>query len=73
MIMLSRFRWNVGPDVPNILIDALSDDFLTNDSVEEHIELNDNFLEIVFLISIFFSHKETVFFFKNVLNLADYV
>lgn len=73
MIELSSFGRNVWLDVSYVLFNALTDYFVSNNSVEKDIEFDDYSFEVVFLVSIFFSHKETIFFFKNVLDLANNV
>lgn len=73
MIVLSSFGRDIGSDVLDIFLDAFVDDFLSDDSVEQYVELDYDSFQVIFFISIFLGHKEPVFFFENVLYLADYV
>ena len=69
--MLSRLGWNVGLDVFYVFFNAFSNDFFSDDCVEEYIELDDNFLQVVLLIGVLFSHEKPIFLFKDVLDLTD--
>lgn len=69
--MLSSPRRHVRSNIPNILLYALSDDLLPDNSIEQHIELHNNFLEVVMIISVFLCYEEAVFLLQDVLDLAD--
>jgi hypothetical protein len=58
-------------DKSNIAFDSLTDNFLSDNGVEENVKLDDDFFQVVRFVSFFFSDKESVVFFQNVLDLAD--
>jgi hypothetical protein len=70
MIELSLFWRNIGFDVSDVLLNTFADDLLANHCVEENIELDYHFLQIVFFVGVLFCHKETVFFLEDVLDLT---
>lgn len=72
-MMLSRPRWHVRSNIPNVLLNAFPNDLLPHNSVEQHIELHNNFLEVVVIVCVFFSNEEAVLLLEDVLDLADYV
>ena len=71
MIVLSNFGSNVRLNVFDILLYTFTDDLLPDHSVEQDIKLNDYLLEIVLLISLLLSDKESILLLEDVLDLAN--
>lgn len=66
-------RRDIRSDKFDILGDAFSDDFIPNNCVEEDIKLDDYFFEVIFIVRILFCDEKSVIFFKNMLDLTNYM
>lgn len=71
MVVLVGFWRHEGFDEVHVTINSLVYYLLSHDCVEYNIEFDDNFFQMVGLISFLLSHKEPVLFFQDVLDLAD--
>lgn len=72
-VKLTLFWWNIRFNKLQILLYGFVDHLLSNDVVEKNVKFYYDSFEWIILISTFFSHKESVFFLKNMLNLTDNV
>lgn len=57
-----RLGRHEGLDEVDVALNALTDDLLPNDSVEEDIELDDDLFQTVGFVCLLFSHEEAILF-----------
>lgn len=73
MVVLVGLRRHEGLDKVDVALDSFIYYLLSHDRVEYNVEFDDNFFQMIRFVGLLLSHKESVFFFQNVLNLADNV
>ena len=71
MVVLVGLWRHEGFDKVDVALDSFIYYLLSHDSVEYNVEFDDNFFYMIRFIGFLLSHKESVLFFQNVLNLAD--
>jgi hypothetical protein len=70
-VVLALLGRDVGFDEPEVLLDGLIHHLLSDNVVEEHVELDDDAFEGATLIGCFLGHKETVLFFEDMLYFTN--